>query len=205
MTDAWKSSWGAELEYKLGDIETIDFAQYGPQLGHSSVLNNLARFLDSAYRQVYDSSPSATAYAPVFASNLKLTSGASQSLFNLAALFLDKSSVVLMEDPTYFLAWASIKELLSGFEAYGVRQIPGKGLDVVELERVLKAISSRENPPKYDFATFDPTKDRFPFMLYCSPTFNNPTGSTLGEAERRRVVELAYEYGVLVVCDDGGN
>jgi DNA-binding transcriptional MocR family regulator len=39
-------------------------------------------------------------------------------------------------------------------------------------------------------------------LLYLIPTFQNPAGVSLPEAGRRRVVELAQQYGVLVMEDD---
>ncbi len=45
-------------------------------------------------------------------------------------------------------------------------------------------------------------QDRFPYLLYGNITYNNPTGSTLSSSYRSRLVELAYEYGVLIVTDD---
>jgi 2-aminoadipate transaminase len=39
-------------------------------------------------------------------------------------------------------------------------------------------------------------------FLYTIPTFQNPSGRTLGEARRRRVVELATEHGLDVLEDD---
>ncbi|KAI9010542.1 pyridoxal phosphate-dependent transferase [Hyaloraphidium curvatum] len=209
VRDAWAAAWdgSGELDADAGKTRAVDFAQYGPQLGHASVLEALSGFLAEEYAKVdpsaKDGAPSSLPpFLPTTAASLALTAGASQSLFNVCALFLDKQSVVLMEDPTYFLAWASIKEVLGGFEAYGVRQRPGRGIDVGELERTLAGLAARPEAKKYDRAKFDPAKDRFPFMLYCNPTYNNPTGGTMPSDSRARVVELAYQYGVLVVCDD---
>jgi 2-aminoadipate transaminase len=41
-----------------------------------------------------------------------------------------------------------------------------------------------------------------PAFLYLIPTFQNPTGRTLPEERRRRVVELAQEHDLLVLEDD---
>src|SRR5919205_672519 len=41
-----------------------------------------------------------------------------------------------------------------------------------------------------------------PAFLYVIPTFQNPSGRTLGEERRRRVVELALEHDLLVLEDD---
>jgi 2-aminoadipate transaminase len=39
-------------------------------------------------------------------------------------------------------------------------------------------------------------------FLYSIPTFQNPSGRTLGAARRRRLVELAGAYGLPVLVDD---
>lgn len=206
VREAWHAAWGhpSAGEALAGSASSPDFLQYGPQLGHSAVVDALSGFLTRSYRETFRAMDGRPDFLPVEPSRLAVTAGASQSFFNLACLLLRKDAVVLMEDPTYFLAWASIGEVLGGFEAYGIRQRPGKGLDVNELERTLKGLASRPGAFKYDRESFDPAKDRFPYLLYSCATYNNPTGSTLGHEERRRIVELAYEYGVLVVCDDGG-
>jgi 2-aminoadipate transaminase len=39
-------------------------------------------------------------------------------------------------------------------------------------------------------------------LLYTIPTFQNPSGRTLSELRRRRIVELAHEHGLLILEDD---
>ena len=41
-----------------------------------------------------------------------------------------------------------------------------------------------------------------PAFLYVIPTFQNPSGRTLSEERRRRIVELAREHDLLVFEDD---
>ena len=41
-----------------------------------------------------------------------------------------------------------------------------------------------------------------PAFLYLIPTFQNPSGRTLSEERRRRIVELADQHGLLVLEDD---
>lgn len=42
----------------------------------------------------------------------------------------------------------------------------------------------------------------YKYVLYCVPTHSNPTGLTWDFESRRRVVEIAREWDVLVLCDD---
>ena len=41
-----------------------------------------------------------------------------------------------------------------------------------------------------------------PKMLYCTPTFHNPTTATLPPARRARIVEIARRHGVAILEDD---
>ncbi|KAF8427691.1 pyridoxal phosphate-dependent transferase [Tirmania nivea] len=42
----------------------------------------------------------------------------------------------------------------------------------------------------------------YKYVLYCVPTHGNPTGLTWDLETRRRVVEIAREWDVFVICDD---
>jgi 2-aminoadipate transaminase len=46
------------------------------------------------------------------------------------------------------------------------------------------------------------SRSHAPSFLYTIPTFQNPSGRTLSEERRRRIVEVASEYGVPVLEDD---
>jgi 2-aminoadipate transaminase len=105
--------------------------------------------------------------------------GSLQGLALLAELLGDDGPV-LVEAPTYDRPLKLI-EMKGG----AVRTIPlgADGIDVDALEREL------DSGPK-------------PAFLYTIPTFQNPSGHTLGVAERKRLVDLARERNLLVVEDD---
>ncbi|KAJ2996804.1 hypothetical protein HDV02_006182 [Globomyces sp. JEL0801] len=71
------------------------------------------------------------------------------------------------------------------------------GIQVDELETKLKSFSNSNNNIKQS-SHFK----KFKFLLYLVPTFSNPTGTILSHERRERIVKLAREYDVLVVCDD---
>src|SRR5581483_11154602 len=87
---------------------------------------------------------------------------------------------VLVERPTYDRPLKILREL--GAEVVGL-DCDDDGLDPDALERALA-----DGPP--------------PAFLYLIPTFQNPSGRTLSEERRRRIVELADEHGLLVLEDD---
>jgi 2-aminoadipate transaminase len=112
--------------------------------------------------------------------NLFLLQGSQQGLDLVAKMFLNKGDVVITENPTFLGA-------LVAFNPYEPQYAPvsmdEEGMDMAELETVLKA-----NPN----AKF----------IYTVPTFHNPTGITMSLCRRKRLVELANAYDVIILEDD---
>ena len=110
-----------------------------------------------------------------------LTNGSLQGFVFLATHFFGgRPGRALVEAPTYDRPL----KILAGLGAE-VATVPldDEGLDPDALEARLR------EAPRPDF-------------LYTIPTFQNPSGRTLSSERRRRVVELAGEYEVLVLEDD---
>jgi DNA-binding transcriptional MocR family regulator len=108
-----------------------------------------------------------------------ITNGSLQGFVFLAQR-LAPGKRVLVERPTYDRPLKILKEL--GAEVVAL-ECDEEGLDPDALEREL-----RTGPA--------------PAFLYLIPTFQNPSGRTLGEERRRRIVELAREHDLLVLEDD---
>ena len=108
-----------------------------------------------------------------------LTNGSLQGFVFLAQR-LAPGKRVLVERPTYDRPLKILREL--GAEVVGIDQ-DDDGLDPDALERALAAGDK-------------------PAFLYLIPTFQNPSGRTLTEERRRRVVELARAHDLLVLEDD---
>jgi 2-aminoadipate transaminase len=108
-----------------------------------------------------------------------LTNGSLQGFVFLAER-LASGKRVLVERPTYDRPLKILREL--GAEVVAL-DCDDDGLDPDALERAL-----RDGPP--------------PAFLYLIPTFQNPSGRSLTEERRLRVVELAREHGLLVLEDD---
>jgi 2-aminoadipate transaminase len=87
---------------------------------------------------------------------------------------------VLVERPTYDRPLKILREL--GSDVVGL-DCDEEGVDPDALERELR------NGPA-------------PAFLYLIPTFQNPSGRTLSEDRRGRIVELAREHDLLVLEDD---
>jgi DNA-binding transcriptional MocR family regulator len=117
----------------------------------------------------------------VEAGRVLLTNGSLQGFVFLAQHLLGPGSRrVFVEAPTYDRPL----KILAGLGAEVVAlPVDEDGLDVEALERELDA-----GPP--------------PAFLYTIPTFQNPSGRTLSEERRRRLVGVARERGLLVLEDD---
>jgi 2-aminoadipate transaminase len=112
---------------------------------------------------------------------LLVTSGAVEALELLGKSLLDPGDLVLVESPTYLGAIMAFRSFEA--ELLGV-PMDEDGLEVDGphgLEGILR--------------------QRRPKLLYTIPDYQNPTGSSLSEARRRRLVELARRHGSLVVED----
>jgi 2-aminoadipate transaminase len=116
----------------------------------------------------------------VDAGRVVVTNGSLQGFVFLAELLARNGERVLVEAPTYDRPLKILDNL--GAEIVAVHQ-NDEGIDLGELERALSA------GPK-------------PAFLYVIPTFQNPSGRTLGAEGRRRLVELATEHDLLVLEDD---
>jgi DNA-binding transcriptional MocR family regulator len=108
-----------------------------------------------------------------------ITNGSLQGFVFLAQR-LARGKRVLVEQPTYDRPLKILREL--GAEIVPVR-CDDDGLDPDALETALRAGDA-------------------PAFLYLIPTFQNPSGRTLSEERRTRIVELAREHDILVLEDD---
>lgn len=107
------------------------------------------------------------------------TGGSTQGMDLLLKALIDPGDVVLVEDPTFL-------GTLQAINTYHAKIVPVKsderGVIPEALEEAMKTYR--------------------PKLAYIIPTFQNPTGTTLSIERRKRIAELANEYGVIVAEDD---
>ena len=109
-----------------------------------------------------------------------VTHGSQQALDLVAKVFVDPGVTVAIDEPGYVGAI----QALSVFEPRFLPvPVDTGGLDVDALEGMLAA-------------------GERPRLVYTVVNFQNPTGATLALDRRRRLAELAEQYGFLVVEDD---
>ena len=105
--------------------------------------------------------------------------GSTQAMDLLCKALIDPGDKVVVENPTFLGNMQAIR-------LYQAQLVPvdsdDHGVKVDELEEVFK----KEHPK----------------MFYVIPTFQNPTGRTLSLERRKKIAELAAQYGVVVAEDD---
>lgn len=110
---------------------------------------------------------------------LIVTTGSQQALDLLGKTMIDPGDKVIVEGPTFLAT-------IQCFRLYGAdvqsAPIDAHGVQVDKLEEMIKA-----HKPKF---------------VYLIPTFGNPSGALLSLERRKKILELAVKYQVLVVEDD---
>jgi len=111
--------------------------------------------------------------------DILITSGCQQAFDLLQHVLASHGETVLIEDPVY----AGLRAVLGRAEAkvIGIAVGPG-GIEVDEVERALAQEKAR--------------------MLVVTPSFQNPTGTTLPLEQRRRLLQVARQAGAIVVEND---
>jgi DNA-binding transcriptional MocR family regulator len=170
--------------------------EYGPDWGDELLRESLAKWLTEFY-----ASPS-----PIDVGRITITGGASQNLACILQTFTDPGYTrnVWVVTPAYMLAFRIFGD--AGFEKK-LRAVPEdeEGLDVVYLRQAIEkseknAQSKGNNEPQ--FKPPKPWNKIYKHIIYCVPTFSNPSSKTMTFARRQELVRIAREHDALVVTDD---
>lgn len=173
---------------------------YGPDAGYQPLRESISSWLTSNYKPVA---------GPIPPSHITISNGASSNLANILAKFTDSGSytrAVWMVEPTYFLACPIFED--AGFVGR-LKGVPedkeGIDLDFLreglrETERAAKGTEISTTPPPLKFGQRYPKLYRY--VVYCVPTFSNPSAKTMSLRRRKGLVQLAREFDALVIADD---
>jgi DNA-binding transcriptional MocR family regulator len=115
----------------------------------------------------------------VMPESLFTTTGISNGLDLLCTLFTEAGDTIFVEEPSYFLA-------LKIFADHRLRVIP---IEMDEDGLILESLEEKLTRYK-------------PKFLYTIPTHQNPSGRTLTEARRARLVELSQQFDFLLLADE---
>jgi 2-aminoadipate transaminase len=117
--------------------------------------------------------------APTDPADVLVLHGAQQGLDLVAKLMLDPGDTIITENPTFVGALVAFNPYEP---TYAGVEMDNDGMIMEDLERALFA-----NP-----------RTKF---IYTIPDFQNPTGVTLSLPRRRRLIELANQFDVIVLED----
>jgi 2-aminoadipate transaminase len=112
-----------------------------------------------------------------------VTTGGIAALDLLCKVMLNPGDVVIVGEPAYVAA-------LHVMRSYEIRfagvPLDEEGMEPEGLKSVLEEARRNSWHPKF---------------IYLVPSFQNPSGVTLSEGRRKKIVEMAAEYGVAIVED----
>jgi len=113
-----------------------------------------------------------------------VTSGSQQALDTIGKLFLNPGDTALVGLPTYLGGINAFRSYESNLE--GV-PLDGEGMRVDILEDKIKKLLKDDIIPKF---------------IYVVPTFQNPAGVVMPEKRRKKLIDIANEYDLVIVEDD---
>ncbi len=111
--------------------------------------------------------------------DLIITSGGQQAIEMTAKILINEGDTVLCEAPSFVGA-------LNAFRSYGANlvgvTVDNDGMNTDELEEKIKASKNVK-------------------LIYTIPTFQNPSGTTMSLERRKRLLELADKYNIMILED----
>jgi 2-aminoadipate transaminase len=122
--------------------------------------------------------------ATINRSQLMLSHGSGHILALVPHIMVDVGDTIIVEGPSFLGAVEFFAHTGAKIETIPVTT---HGMDLDILEATLKRLRGAGIRPKF---------------IYAIPTFQNPTGRLMPDAERRRLVALAATYEVLLIDDD---
>ena len=175
----------AELVHKaslsLHKLDQSGYAlRYGPEPGSDIFQREVAKFLTEQYEDTVN-------HEDVWAN-----AGASQGLAFIGNALFQPGDVVFADEPMYYHSLGILRVDLK-MKVIGVPS-DKDGIIIEELEKLLMEYSDKLPPPT--------EKKPFSAMLYCVPTYNNPTGSSLPVERCKKVIEVLRKHNILAFCDD---
>lgn len=112
--------------------------------------------------------------------HIQITTGSQQGVFLSAMLLLNKGDTVVAENPTYLGALSSFTPMECKFAGIDADD---QGMDMEALEKKLAS-------------------DHSVRLIYVVPNFSNPTGKTWTLERRKKLLELAEKYDVMILEDN---
>jgi 2-aminoadipate transaminase len=154
------------------DAAWREILQYGSNRGYWRLRESLSKFM--AQRGIKADEEK----------EILVTTGSQQALDLIARVFIDEDDVIGIGSPTYLEALSIFNQFSPQFLSVPVDE---NSLDLDLLEENLRSLEAQGKQMK---------------MLYTVPSFENPTGAVMPQANRKRLLELAEEHDFLIVEDN---
>lgn len=116
--------------------------------------------------------------------NVIISTASQQGLSLVAQIFVNPGDTVIVEEPSYLGAIQACASMQAKFCTVALDQ-DGMRMDV--LEEKLQELQKADIRPKF---------------VYTCPNFHNPAGVTMTLERRKKLIELADKYNLLIVEDD---
>lgn len=120
----------------------------------------------------------------VTAENILITSGSQQALDAVGKIFLNPGDIAMVGLPSYLGG-------INAFRSYEANLVgiplDKDGMCVDLLEDKIKELTKQGMSVKF---------------IYTVPTFQNPAGTVMPESRRKKLVEIAHEYDLVIIEDD---
>lgn len=171
---------------------------YGPDPGYQPLRESIAAWLTSFYHDGKQEEA-------VTADRIAITGGASQNLGCILDVYTEprETRCVWIVAPAYFLAFRIFED--KGLE---MRAVPEdeEGVDIGflrrEIEEVERKARGREGKTEDESNGGRSWVKVYKHIIYCVPTFANPSSRTMTLQRRKDLVHLAREHDALIICDD---
>jgi len=169
---------------------------YGPDPGYEPVRESIAQWLSGFYQH------------DVTAERICITGGASQNLGCILNVYTDPAYTrcIWIVAPAYFLAFRIFED--AGFAVDGkMRAVPEDehGVDITYLRQEIEKVNKKAEEQNLSSPPYKPYRQRakiYKHVIYCVPTFANPSSHTMDLGRRKELVELARKFDALIVADD---
>ncbi|WP_411681427.1 PLP-dependent aminotransferase family protein [Clostridium thailandense] len=112
--------------------------------------------------------------------NVIITTGSQQALDLSGKVFIDEGDTIICESPTYLAAINAFNAYMPNFQEVPMDE---EGMIMEELE---KTLTSNPNAK----------------FIYTIPDFQNPTGRTMSLNRRKKLIELANKFDIVVIEDN---
>jgi 2-aminoadipate transaminase len=146
--------------------------QYGTTEGHVPLRTQIAEWMNKRFKTNLDEN------------NILITSGSQQGLMILGYLMLNSNDTVIVSNPTYLGGIGAFNAFRGNMETI---PLDNDGMVIDNLEEALIRLDRNKIPLKF---------------IYLIPTFQNPTGVTLSQERRKRVMDLAEAYDTMILSDN---